>query len=226
MSGFEFFVALFSIVIIDIVLGGDNAIVIAMASRALPPEQRKKAILWGTIGAVAVRSALTGGALFLLRIPYLQLVGGLLLIWIAVKLLTQQKEDEKEIKSGKSLAEAIKIIIAADLIMGVDNIIAVAGAAHGNFYMVLAGLAISVPIIVWGSTFILKLMEKYPVIIYLGAGVLALTAGKMITADRTVYNVLTPRIPFHEVIIPLVVIMLVTLIGIRNNRKVVQKSEI
>ncbi|MCL6558462.1 MAG: TerC family protein [Firmicutes bacterium] len=216
----EFITALFSIIIIDIVLGGDNAIVIAMASRRLPAKQRKKAVILGTMGAVAVRSALTGAALFLLRIPYLLLAGGLLLIWIAVKLLHEQRDDEREIQAGSNMWEAIKIIVVADLIMGIDNVIGVAGAAHGDFLLLIAGLAISIPVIVWGSTFILSLMEKYPVIIFIGAAVLAWTAGKMITEDILAYKFLAPHIPFYETAIPLTVTALVILNGIKNNEKI------
>ncbi len=225
MSPFELFSALFAIIVIDIILGGDNAVVIAMASRCLPEEQRKKAILWGTVGAVAARASLTGIALFLLKIPYLQMVGGLFLVWIAVKLLTDRTEMDPNVKSGKSLFEAIKIIVAADLIMGVDNVIGVAGAAHGNFMLVVAGLAISVPIIVWGSTMILKLMVKFPAIIYIGAGILTWTAGKMITEDKMIHNLLKPYNNLYEIIIPAVITVIVTLIGMRINSKPVEKAE-
>lgn len=225
MSGLELVTALFSIVVIDIILGGDNAVVIAMASRSLPPEQRKKAILWGTLGAVMARASLTGVALLLLEIPYLKLVGGLFLVWIAIKLLCDQRELEPGVKSGKSLFEAIKIIIVADLIMGIDNVIGVAGAAHGHFPLVVLGLAISVPIIVWGSTMILKLMVKFPAIIYIGAGVLAWTAGKMAAEDDLLHRLFMPYGNLHEIIIPLVTVAAVLLTGQRFNRRAAKKAE-
>lgn len=226
MSGPELVTALFSIIVIDIILGGDNAVVIAMASRSLPPEQRKKAIFWGTLGAVLARASLTGVALLLLEIPYLKLVGGLFLVWIAVKLLCDRRELEPGVKSGKSLFEAIKIIIVADLIMGIDNVIGVAGAAHGHFPLVVLGLAISVPIIVWGSTMILKLMVKFPAVIYIGAGVLAWTAGKMAAEDDLLHRLFRPYGNFHEIIIPLVTVAAVLLIGQRFNSRSAQKAEL
>ncbi|GBF32937.1 integral membrane protein [Desulfocucumis palustris] len=225
MTPFELLSALFSIIIIDIILGGDNAVVIAMASRCLPEEQRKKAIIWGTVGAVAARAALTGVALFLLKVPLLHLVGGLFLIWIAVKLLTDRTEMDPEVKTGKSLFEAIKIIVVADLIMGVDNVIGVAGAAHGHFLLVVGGLAISVPIIVWGSSMILRLMVKFPAIIYIGAGVLTWTAGKMIAEDKIIHNLLRPYNNLYEIIIPAVITVIVILIGVKINSRPVEKAE-
>ncbi|MFZ5644244.1 MAG: TerC family protein [Bacillota bacterium] len=224
----EIIVAVISIIIIDIVLGGDNAIIIALASRALPPEQRKKAIVYGTIGAVVVRIALTGFALYLLKIPLLQFAGGVLLVWIAFKLLLEEKG--VECKEGKNLMDAIKIIIMADVVMGVDNVIAIAGAAHGSLLLVILGLVISVPIIVWGSTIILKWIERYPVIVYIGAGVLAWTAGKMITADIIVYREIGQYIPYFDLAVPAVILLVVTGTGYYINKyvrcKVVEKEDI
>ena len=219
----EIIVAVISIIIIDIVLGGDNAIIIALASRSLPPEQRKKAIIYGTIGAVAVRIALTGFALYLLQIPLLQFAGGVLLIWIAFKLLLEEKD--VECKEGKSLMEAIKIIIVADVVMGVDNVIAIAGAAHGSLLLVVLGLVVSVPIIVWGSTFILKWLERYPVIVYIGAGVLAWTAGKMITADVIVYREVGQYIPYFNLALPALILLVVIGTGYYINKHVRCKVE-
>lgn len=178
----EFWSALLAIIIMDLVLAGDNAIIIGLAARNVPIEQQKKVIIWGTIGAIVVRASLTVFVVWLLKIPGLLFVGGLLLIWIAYNLLVDEKGHD-EMKSGDSLWSAIKTIIIADAVMGMDNVLAVAGAAHGNFILVVMGLLISVPIVVWGSTIILKWVERYPLIIYIGAGVLAWTAAKMIAEE-------------------------------------------
>lgn len=179
----QFLTALASIIVIDLVLAGDNAIVIALAARNLPPHLQKKAIIWGTVGAVVVRSAMTIGVVWLLKIPGLMLVGGLALVWIAYKLLTDDSDGDEHGAGATTLAGAMKTIIIADAVMGVDNVLAVAGAAHGSFLLVVLGLLISIPIVVWGSRLVLKLMTRYPVIIYLGAGVLAFTAVKMIEGE-------------------------------------------
>ncbi len=182
----QFLTALLSIVVIDLVLAGDNAIVIALAARNLPPHLQKKAIIWGTIGAVVVRSAMTIGVVWLLKVPGLMLVGGLALVWIAYKLLSDDSGEDAHGAPATTLAGAMKTIIIADAVMGVDNVLAVAGAAHGSFLLVVLGLLISIPIVVWGSRLVLKLMARYPVIIYLGAGVLAFTAVKMILGEPLV----------------------------------------
>ncbi|WP_454763291.1 TerC family protein [Cupriavidus campinensis] len=179
----QFLTALLSIVVIDLVLAGDNAIVIALAARNLPPHLQKKAIIWGTIGAVVVRSAMTIGVVWLLKIPGLMLVGGLALVWIAYKLLAAEEDGDEHSTGATTLVGAMKTIIIADAVMGVDNVLAVAGAAHGSFLLVVLGLLISIPIVVWGSTLVLKLMSRFPVIIYLGAGVLAYTAVHMIVRE-------------------------------------------
>jgi YjbE family integral membrane protein len=174
----QFWSALGAIILIDLVLAGDNALVIAMAARKLPDNLRRKAILWGTVGAIVVRSAMTMAVVWLLMIPGLRLIGGLLLIWIAIKLLAPQEDEEHE--AADNFWSAMKTIIIADAVMGVDNVLAVAGAAHGSFLLVVLGLLISIPIVVWGSTLVLKMIDKYPIIIYLGAAVLAYTAAVMI----------------------------------------------
>ena len=176
----EFFSALLAIIIIDLVLAGDNAIVIALAARSLPAELRNKAILWGTVGAIAMRSAMTIIVVWLLMIPGLRFIGGLALVWIAWKLLVpKQDTGEVHAKPADSFWAAMKTIVIADAIMGLDNVLAVAGAAKGSFLLVVLGLLISVPIVVWGSTLILKWVDRFPVIVYVGAGVLAWTAAQM-----------------------------------------------
>jgi YjbE family integral membrane protein len=178
----EYLSALFSIIIIDLVLAGDNAIVIGLAARTLPKNQQKKVILWGTFGAILIRIIATLAVVWLLKIPGLLLIGGVLLVWIAYKLLVEEKDHN--VKATESFWAAIKTIVIADALMGLDNVLAVAGAAHGDFSLVVIGLIVSVPIVVWGSTLILKWVDRFPVIITIGAGVLAFTAAKMITEEK------------------------------------------
>ena len=178
------FSALLAIILIDLVLAGDNAIVIALAARSLPPKLQKKAIIWGTVGAIVVRSAMTVTVVWLLQIPGLMLVGGLGLLWIAYRLLADTGGDEHSGPVASTFWGAMKTIVVADALMGIDNVLGVAGAAQGSFDLVIIGLLISVPIVVFGSTMVLKLVERFPVIIKLGAAVLALTAAKMIVGEE------------------------------------------
>lgn len=181
--------ALLAIILIDLVLAGDNAIVIALAARSLPKDLQKKAIIWGTVGAIVVRSAMTVAVVWLLKIPGLMLVGGLGLVWIAYKLLADQGGGEHEGPVANTFWGAMKTIVIADALMGVDNVLGVAGAAHGAFDLVIIGLLISVPIVVFGSTMVLKLVERFPLIINIGAAVLALTAAKMIVSERLLSSI-------------------------------------
>ena len=176
--------ALLAIILIDLVLAGDNAIVIALAARNLPAEHQNKAIMWGTVGAIVVRSAMTVGVVWLLKVPGLMLVGGLGLLWIAYKLISDTSEDEHEGSGATTFWGAMKTIIVADALMGVDNVLGVAGAANGDFTLVVIGLLISIPIVVLGSKLVLRLVEKWPVIIHLGAAVLAFTAAQMIINEK------------------------------------------
>ena len=182
----DFLIGLVSIIIIDLVVSGDNAMVIALASRRLPEEQRRKAILWGTFGAVGLRVLLTVIAVYLLKVPFLQAVGGLFLLYVAVKLLIDNSEDEANIKEAATFGQAIRTIIVADVVLSMDNVFAVAAAGQGHLVLVLIGLAISIPIIVWGSGVILKLITRFPILIYIGAGVLGWTAGQMLVHDKLV----------------------------------------
>ncbi|MNH79014.1 Integral membrane protein TerC family protein [compost metagenome] len=177
----DFWSILLSIILIDLVLAGDNAIVIGLAARNVPKKDQKKVILWGTVGAILVRVIMTVLVVQLLAIPGLRLAGGLALLWIAYKLIVDDKGHD--IKAGNKVWAAIRTIIIADTMMGLDNVLAVAGAAHGDNLMVIIGLAISVPIMVWGSTVILKLTERFPIVITLGAAVLAWTAAKMLVDE-------------------------------------------
>ena len=197
--------ALLAIVLIDLVLAGDNAIVIALAARQLPARLRRRAILWGTVGAIAARSLMTIGVVWLLKIPGLMLVGGLGLVWIAYKLLAPQGEGGTHDVSATTFWGAMKTIVIADALMGVDNVLGVAGAASGSFDLVVIGLIISVPIVVFGSAVVLKLVERFAIIVYLGAGVLALTAAHMIVGEPLLDSVYDTsslgRIATHAVLV-------------------------
>ena len=175
--------ALLAIVLIDLVLAGDNAIVIALAARNLPTHLQKKAIVWGTVGAIAVRSLMTVGVVWLLKIPGLMLVGGLGLLWIAYRLLANDEGGGDHGPAATTFWGAMKTIVVADALMGVDNVLGVAGAAHGSMDLVIIGLLVSVPIVVLGSKVVLGLVQRFPVIIKLGAAVLAFTAAKMIIGE-------------------------------------------
>ncbi|HET8897281.1 MAG TPA: TerC family protein, partial [Rhodanobacteraceae bacterium] len=175
---------LLSIILIDLVLAGDNAIVIALAARSLPHHLQKKAIFWGTFGAIAVRVALTAIVVYLLKLPGLMLAGGLLLLPIAWKLLRQDDSDQPHLKEAAGFWAAIQTIVVADALMGLDNVLAIAGAAKGHLGLVVLGLLISVPLVVWGSTLILKLIERFPIVIYIGAGAIAWTSARMIAHDH------------------------------------------
>ncbi len=181
--------ALLAIVLIDLVLAGDNAIVIALAARNLPQHLKTKAIVWGTVGAIVVRSLMTVGVVWLLKIPGLMLIGGLGLVWIAYNLLADEGHNEHSNPMASTFWGAMKTIVVADALMGVDNVLGVAGAAHGAFDLVIIGLLISVPIVVFGSSVVLKLVERFPIIIQAGAAVLALTAAKMIVSEPLLANV-------------------------------------
>jgi YjbE family integral membrane protein len=183
MSSPEFWVALGQIIMIDILLGGDNAVVIALASRRLPEAQRKQAIFWGMFGAIALRVILIFFALQLLKIPLLKIVGGLLLLWIGIKLLLPQHEGQHEIGAADHLMGAIKTIVLADAVMSLDNVIGIAGAAKDSLGLVIFGLLFSIPIIIWGSRFVLTLMDRFPLVIVFGAALLGWIGGGMIADD-------------------------------------------
>ncbi len=178
------FAALGAIIVIDLILAGDNAILIALAAKNLPPHLQKKAVLWGTVGAIIIRTAMTLIAVQLLKVPGLMAVGGIALVWIAYKLLVDDGEDKHhDAPAANTFWGAMKTIVIADALMGIDNVVAVAGAAQGDMVLVVLGLLISVPIILYGSTLFLKLIARFPIIVYIGAGVLAFTAAKMIVNE-------------------------------------------
>jgi YjbE family integral membrane protein len=187
----EFWVAVGQIIMIDILLGGDNAVVIALACRKLPPAQRTQGIIWGTIGAIVLRVILIFFALTLLAIPFLKIVGAILLVWIGIKLIAPDDEGGHEIAASDRLWAAVKTVIIADLVMSVDNVIAIAGAAQGasdqhEMPLVIFGLLVSIPIIVWGSQLVLKLMDRFPIIITAGGMLLGWIAGTMAISDPAV----------------------------------------
>jgi YjbE family integral membrane protein len=174
------------IVAIDIVLAGDNAVVIAMAVRSLPERQRRQGILWGALAAVGMRVAITIVAVQLLAIPYLSAIGGALVLWIAVKLLAQEPPDESGVRAAGNFWQAIRIIMFADLVMSTDNILAIAGAAGGSNELVLFGLALSIPIVMFCSALIARMMDRFPWLAYVGAGILGWTGGEMIGHDQAI----------------------------------------
>jgi YjbE family integral membrane protein len=206
-----FWLAFFNIIIIDLILSGDNAVVIGMAARKLPPAQRKKAIVFGAGIAVLLRSTLTVVAAYLLNIPLLMTVGGILLIGIAVKLLVEE-DDGVDVHAGDTLKSAIKTIIIADVVMSLDNVLAVAGASHGNVFLVLMGLALSIPFIMWGSNIIAGLLNRFPWLLYVGAAVLGYTGGQLIVEDPFVHQLLT-GLDVLNLIIPVVLAVIVVISG-------------
>jgi len=211
LSSPEFWVALSQIILINIVLSGDNAVVIALACRSLPPRQQKNAIIFGSVGAIVLRVILTFFAVYLLTLPYLKLIGAALLLWIGVGLL--KGDDEEEHMDGNSnLAAAIKTIIIADLVMSLDNVIGVAAAAKGNVPLLVFGLVISIPLIIFGSKLILGLMNRFPIIITLGAGLLGWVAGEMFLTDPAVHDFVERHHYLHN-ILPAVGAVLVVGVG-------------
>ena len=189
------------IILIDILLGGDNAIVIALACRHLPDNLRFKGIVWGTVGAIVVRIGLIAFAVTLLTLPYLKIIGGVLLLWIGTKLLLNEEDSAEEINGGEKLLSAIKTIIVADLVMSIDNVIAVASAAeqaHADHKLVLVvfGIMVSIPIVIWGSSVVLKFMDRVPAIVTLGAGLLGYLGGAMIVGDTSLTAVVAEHLPY------------------------------
>jgi len=187
-----FWIAVGQIILIDIVLSGDNAVVIALACRNLSPEQRRVGIFWGVAGAVSLRVVLTIFAAMVMNLPWLKFVGGLLLFWIAIKLMLPEDEDGHDIQPSAHLWGAVKTIVVADFVMSLDNVIGVAGAAHGSLVLLLFGLAVSIPLIVWSSQLILHWMERFPVIVLLGAGLLGYVASEMLFTDPGLLALLPP----------------------------------
>ncbi len=215
----ESIIALLKIIAIDIILSGDNAIVIAMATRRLPKEHQNKAIFMGTAGAVVLRVIFAILIVFLLRIPYVHLIGGILLLWIAYHVLVDDQSEANNIEASNNLFKAVMTIIMADAVMSLDNVVAIAGAASGHVGMIVIGVAISIPIMIFGSKLIVRVMEKYTWIAYIGSGILAWTAAEMITGDANVITMLhlDNAIEIYGIIVGLTVAVLG--LGYLRNKK-------
>ena len=199
LQGSDFWAGLLKIVWNNIILSGDNAVVIALAARSLPPHQQKQAIFWGSGAAVVLRVVLTLIAVKLLELPYLQIIGGLLLLWIGVQLLGDEDDEEGESSETGGLMAAVRTILIADLVMSLDNVIAVAAAAKGSMVLLVLGLLISIPLVVFGSTLMIKLMERFPIIVILGAALIGWVAGETILGDRSLEAVVAANGWLHYV---------------------------
>jgi YjbE family integral membrane protein len=210
-----FWIAVLQIIAIDIMLGGDNAVVIALACRKLPPAQRQKGIFWGVVGAIGLRVVMIFFALQLLALPYLKIVGALLLLWIGVKLLLPEHDDEhgSTIDGGTTLMAAIKTIVVADAVMSLDNVIAVAGASHGSMVLVTFGILVSIPIVVWGSKLVLTLMDRFPAVITLGAALLGWIAGGMLLTDPAMPSAVSAGIAYPNYVFSITGALLVVIVG-------------
>jgi YjbE family integral membrane protein len=208
----EFWLPLLQIIGINIVLSGDNAVVIALAARSLSPEQQKAAILWGSGVAVVLRIILTLFAVQLLALPWLKLAGSLLLLWIGVKLLLPD-EGKNGIAASSHLLDAIKVIVTADVVMSLDNVIAVAGAAKGNLLLLAIGLMLSIPLIVFGATALMRLMKSFPLIVTLGAGLLGWVSGEMAIGDSAMHGWVTSQAPILEKGVPAAGVAIVLVVG-------------
>src|SRR6185369_5432829 len=195
----DFWIGLLKIIWINIILSGDNAVVIALAARSLPPHQQTKAVFFGSGAAVVLRILLTVVAAKLLALPYLQIAGGLLLLWIGVQLLGDEDEEEGETKEYGSLMAAVRTILIADLVMSLDNVIAVAAAARGSVTLLMLGLAISIPLVIFGSTLMIKLMERFPIIVVMGAGLIGWVGGETIVSDVALKDILGAQPWLHYV---------------------------
>ena len=213
-----FWTALLKIIGVNIILSGDNAVVIALAARSLPAHQQKRAIIWGSGAAIIMRIVLTAFAVALLQFPYLKIVGAVLLVWIGIKLLVPD-DGEEHIASHENLGAAIKTILIADLVMSVDNVIAVAAAAKDNVTLLVLGLAISIPLIIFASTLLLKLMERFPIIITVGAGLLGFVAGEMAITDPINKHWIEQHAAWMEYVVPVAGALLVVLVGTQIARR-------
>lgn len=209
-----FWLSVLQIIAIDILLGGDNAVVIALACRRLPEYQRNRGIFWGVIGAIGLRIVLIYFALNLLALPFLKIVGGLLLLWIGVKLLLPEDGDHHgRIEGGTTLFSAVRTVVIADAVMSLDNVIAVAAAAKGDIALVIFGIVVSIPVIVWGSRFVLRLMDRFPMVIVLGGALLGWIAGGMLVGDVVWHDWIAARLPHAALVAGLAGAALVVFVG-------------
>lgn len=224
LSTSAFWVSLGQIIMINILLSGDNAVVIALASRALPPKQQRQAILFGSFGAIILRIILTFFAVLLLGIPYLKIIGAILLGWIGVQMLIPEDEDE-EIEGHSNMLSAIKTIIIADLIMSLDNVLGVAAAAKGSLLLLIIGLGISIPLIIYGSTLILKLMNRFPIIVTIGGGILGWVSGEMLVTDPSIAHWVEESHEWLHYAAPTLGAILVVAIGLTLAKKKALSAE-
>ena len=214
LSAAQFWVDVFKIIVIDILLSGDNAVVIALACRNLPPEQRRKGVLFGVAGAIALRVMLTFFAVELLSLPYLKVAGAFLLLWIGIKLLLPEEEhDATKVQANTHLWGAVRTIMIADFIMSLDNVLGVAAAAHGNVVLLVFGLLVSIPLIAWSSQLVLKLIDRFPFIIFAGGALLGYVAGEMLVSDRMMASLLEHAPHLLHTLLPLVFAVLVVVLG-------------
>lgn len=211
-SLWEFGGTLLQIAAINIVLSGDNAVVIALACRSLPPRQQKQAFLLGSLGVIVLMTALTASAAYLLELPYLELAGSLLLVWIGVKLLLPESGGD-ELKESEHLAEAVRTIIIADIVMSVDNVLGMAGAANGHFGMLVLGLVITIPVVLFCSAVIMKLMERFPILVTLGGALLGYVAGEMAVGDPSISGWIHAHASFLGILAPAGCAVLVVALG-------------
>lgn len=228
ISNPQFWVALMQIIGVNIVLSGDNAVVIALAARSLPPRQQKKAVLWGSGAAVVMRIVLTIVAVEILKWPYLKLLGALLLLWIGIQLLLPEHDGESDgAKTSDNMMAAIRTILIADLVMSLDNVIAVAAAAKGSLLLLILGLGISIPLVIFGSTLLLRMMERFPVIITIGAALIGWVAGEMIVTDPLVKDWVETNAHWLHTVMPIVGAVIVMAIGkwLASRREAVEEIE-
>jgi YjbE family integral membrane protein len=223
LSNPQTWIALLQIIGVNIILSGDNAVVIALACRSLPPHLQRKGIFYGSAGAIVCRVVLTFFAVYLLELPFLKLVGAALLLWIGVKLLLQDDGEGDGIESASNLRDAIRTIIIADVVMSLDNVLGVAAAAKGNVPLIVIGLLISIPLIIFGSTLIMRLMERFPIIVTLGAGLLGYVAGEMAISDPAIHSWVAQQSPnLHHIAAiagALFVVGVGTWLALRSQRK-------
>ncbi|PHY05277.1 MAG: hypothetical protein CK528_15065 [Alcaligenaceae bacterium] len=210
----EFWIPLGQILLVNIVLSGDNAVVIALAARSLPPQQQKLAIMWGSGAAIAMRIVLTIFAVQLLTLPYLKLIGAVLLVWIGIQLLSEDGGEEN-VAASSTLGAAIKTILLADLVMSLDNVLGVAAAAKGSMPLLIIGLAVSIPLVIFGASLLLKVMERFPIIITIGGGLLGWVAGEMAVTDPAISGWIEANAPYmhHMYIAPILCTAVVLLAG-------------
>lgn len=213
LSDPQFWIGLGQIIVVNIVLSGDNAVVIALAAHSLPEQQRKQAVVWGSLAAIVMRVILTLVAVELLRLPLLKLIGGGLLFWIALQLLLPEDGEGEGIDSHDNLISAIRTILLADLVMSLDNVIAVAAAAKGSILLLILGLAISIPLVIFGSTIILRLMDRFPLIITLGAALLGFVAGEMVVTEPLIGPWIESQAPWLGEVVPVALAVLVVVTG-------------